>query len=329
MMTGPGMMGRSMFADFRSAMTEALGLSMVAAFLAAVVISVFVSRRVVAPVQSMLLASKSIAQGHYDQRIRVPGESSLEEADELGQLAHSFNRMAGNLQETEARRRQLIGDVAHELRTPLTVIQGSIEALIDGKLPADPDHLGLIYREAERLTRLVNDLQELSRVEAGAYSLERKPVSVDTLVTALQARLGRQFEDKGVSFSTDLPANLPPVSADEDRVGQVLLNLVGNALQYTPSSGEVKISAARQKNEVWIAVSDSGLGIPAEHLPHVFDRFYRVDKSRSRAGGGSGIGLTVARHLVEAHGGRIWVESPGPGKGSTFTFTIPVDLRPQ
>ena len=323
LMGGQGQMGRVMFEDFRSAVTEALSLSMVAAFLAAVVISAFVSRQVVAPVQSMLKASKSIAQGHYDLRIRVPGDSSVEESDELAQLAHSFNQMASNLQETENRRRQLIGDVAHELRTPLTVIQGSIEGLIDGKLPSDPDHLQQIYQEAERLTRLVNDLQELSRVEAGAYPLERKPVSVEALITALNTRLGRQFEDKGVTLSADLPSGLPEVMADEGRIGQVLLNLAGNALQYTPSGGQVKITASRHKGEVWIAISDTGIGIPAEHMPHVFDRFYRVDKSRSRAGGGSGIGLTVARHLVEAHGGRIWVESPGPGKGSTFTFTLP------
>jgi signal transduction histidine kinase len=324
MMGGQGPMGRVMFEDFRSAVTEALGISMVAAFLAALVISAFVSRQVVAPVQSMLQASKSIAQGHYDRRIRIPGDSSVEESDELGQLAHSFNQMASNLQETETRRRQLIGDVAHELRTPLTVIQGSLEGLIDGKLPLDPDHLQQIYQEAERLTRLINDLQELSRVEAGAYSLERSPVSVDALVTALRTRLGRQFEDKGVALSVELPVGLPQVSADEDRIGQVLLNLAGNALQYTPSGGQVQITASRHKDDVWIAIADSGTGIPEEHLPHIFDRFYRVDKSRSRAGGGSGIGLTVAHHLVEAHGGRIWVESPGPGKGSTFTFTLPV-----
>jgi signal transduction histidine kinase len=323
MMGGQGPMGRVMLTDFRSAVTEALGLSLVAAFLAAVVISAFVSRQVVAPVRSMMQASKNIAEGHYDLRIQVPAKGSLEDSDELAQLAHSFNQMAGNLQETEARRRQLIGDVAHELRTPITVIQGSLEGLIDGKLPADPDHLAQIYLEAERLTRLVNDLQELSRVEAGAYSLEKKAISVETLVADLKKRLGSQFEDKGVAFSADIPSSLPDVMADEGRIGQVLLNLAGNALQYTPTGGWVKVSAVPRNSEVWISVTDNGSGIPPEHLPHVFDRFYRVDKSRSRAGGGSGIGLTIARHLVEAHGGRIWVESSGPGQGSTFTFTLP------
>jgi histidine kinase len=171
---------------------------------------------------------------------------------------------------------------------------------------------------------LVNDLQELSRVEARAYELHRKPVSVQAVVDATVSRLGRQFEEKGVALETDLPPDLSPVYADEDRLGQVLLNLVGNALQYTAAGGRVAIRASRQRDEVYVSVTDTGIGISAEHLPHLFDRFYRVDKSRSRAGGGSGIGLTIARHLVEAHGGRIWAESPGLGKGSTLTFTLPL-----
>jgi len=174
------------------------------------------------------------------------------------------------------------------------------------------------------LQRLVDDLQELSRVEAGAYELHRRPVAVSALVADTLARLGRQFEEKDVSLQTDLPDDLPPVLVDQDRIDQVLLNLAGNALQYTPAEGKVRIAAQQQEGEVRIAISDTGIGIPAEHLPYLFTRFYRVDKSRSRAGGGSGIGLTIARYLVEAHGGRIWSESPGPGRGSTFTFTLPV-----
>jgi len=221
-------------------------------------------------------------------------------------------------------RRELIGDVAHELRTPLTAIKGSMEGLIDGVLPSEVETYQLIYAEADRLERLVNDLQELSRVEAGAYELIRKPISVSSLVESAAARLSRQFEDKGVTLESKVPANLPPALADEDRIGQVLLNLVGNALQYTPPGGHVRIAASRRGHEVHVSITDTGIGISPEHLPHLFTRFYRVDKSRSRAGGGSGIGLTIARHLVEAHGGRIWVESPGAGRGSSFTFTLPL-----
>jgi histidine kinase len=235
--------------------------------------------------------------------------------------------MAAQLEHIEATRRELIGTVAHELRTPLASIKGSMEGLIDGVLPAETSIFQRIYREADRLQRLVYDLQELSRVEAGAFDLNVKPVPVADLVESTVARLGYQFEEKGVVLETDISDYLPPVGADEDRIGQVMLNLVGNALQYTPAGGQVRISGRRQGAEVRVSVSDSGIGITTEHLALIFTRFYRVDKSRARAGGGSGIGLTIAKHLVEAHGGCIWAESPGPGQGSTFTFTLPVTAR--
>ena len=231
--------------------------------------------------------------------------------------------MAASLEQTEVMRRQLIADVTHELRTPLTAVKGSMEGLIDGVLPADEGTFQQIISEAERLQRLVNDLQELSRVEAGAYELNIHSIRVSDLLTTIKARLGRQFEEKGVILEITLPNDLLQVLADEDRIGQVLLNLVGNALQYTPPGGKVQVTAAAQRDEVYIAVSDSGMGIPAEHLPHLFTRFYRVDKSRSHAGGGSGIGLTIAKYLVEAQGGSIWAQSEGAGRGSTFTFSLP------
>jgi histidine kinase len=167
-------------------------------------------------------------------------------------------------------------------------------------------------------------LQELSRVEAGAYELNPQPTMPKRLVDGVVSRLGHQFEGKGVALETDVHPNLPPVRADEDRIGQVLLNLVGNALQYTPSGGQVCLSVRSEGDRVRFSVEDTGIGIPPEHLPNIFERFYRVDKSRSRAGGGSGIGLTIARHLVEAHGGEIQATSDGPGQGSTFSFALPL-----
>jgi len=320
----PRLLGVSLFTNFRAGVTEALTIATLAAFVAAVLVSVFVSRQVVAPVREMMLASQRVAEGHYDERVNVTGDIGRDELDELGELALSFNQMAARLERVESMRRQLIGDVAHELRTPLATIKGSMEGLIDGVLPPDAETFQQIHREADRLQRLVDDLQELSRVEAGAYELHRRPVAVSALVADTLARLGRQFEEKDVSLQTDLPDDLPLVLVDQDRIDQVLLNLAGNALQYTPAEGKVRIAAQQQEGEVRIAISDTGIGIPAEHLPYLFTRFYRVDKSRSRAGGGSGIGLTIARYLVEAHGGRLWAESPGPGQGSTFTFTLPV-----
>ena len=324
---GMGMMETSvdleddLFSNFRNAVNEALTRAALAAFVAAVAVSLFISQQVVTPVREMMVASQYVANGHYEERVRVPGDPS--QADELAQLALSFNRMAEKLDQTENMRRQLIGDVSHELRTPLTTIKGSMEGLIDGVLEPTAEIFQQIQREAERLQRLVTDLQELSRVEARAVPLEVQPVDYGKLVETVCKHMQNQFEDKGVNWHTEIAPALPYILVDEDRISQVLINLVGNALQYTPENGLVSVTVSQVGEEIHTRVRDTGIGIPVEHLPHVFTRFYRIDKSRSRAGGGSGIGLTIAKHLVEAHGGRIWAESEGAGKGSTFIFTLP------
>ncbi|NIT54435.1 MAG: cell wall metabolism sensor histidine kinase WalK [candidate division Zixibacteria bacterium] len=326
-MMGSSMMGMDLNADlftnFRTAVNEALTIAALAAVISAIVVSIFVSRQVVTPVQEMMVASRYIAAGHYDERVNVPGNLSKDDLDELSQLALSFNQMAEKLEKVESMRRQLIGDVSHELRTPLTAIKGSMEGLMDGVLPENDETYMGIYREADRLQRLVNDLQELSRVEAGAYELDLHPLDLLVVISAVVKRLELQFKEKGVLLEVDVPDDLPSIQADEDRIGQVLLNLVGNALQFTPSGGSVVVSAAQRNKEIKISVSDTGIGISPEDIENIFTRFYRVDKSRSRAGGGSGIGLTISKYLVEAHGGRIWVESAGLDRGSTFTFSLP------
>ena len=318
-MGGMQAMQTDLFTNFRAAVTEALLISTAAALISAIVVSLFVSRRVVTPIRQMMEASQRVAAGRYRERVDVAGE------DELGQLAQTFNQMAVTLEQTEAMRRDLIANVAHELRTPLASIKGYMDGMLDGVLPAEPDTYHQIYQEADRLQRLVNDLQELSQVEAGAFELNRRLLDVSELIRQTAARLRPQFEEKGVSLTLNLPPGLPLIPADEDRFNQVLLNLAGNALQYTPSGGTVTIAAQIQNpEEMLISIHDTGLGIAAEHLPHLFNRFYRVDKSRSRAGGGSGIGLTIAKRLVEAHGGRIWATSEGNGQGSTFSFSLPL-----
>jgi len=322
---GTQQMETDLFANFRAAVTESLLLATVAALITAIVVSFFVSQRVVIPIRQMMQASRRIAAGHYRERVQVSSE------DELGQLAHSFNQMAATLEQTESMRQDLIANVAHELRTPLATIKGYMEGLIDGVFPAQPETYQLVYREADRLQRLVKDLQALSQVEAGAFSLDYRPVALTALIQQTATRLRPQFEEKGVTLELELAPDLPPTLADEDRLSQVLLNLAGNALQYTPAGGVVTITTQLQTtssdtpNTLLITITDTGLGIPAEHLPHIFDRFYRVDKSRSRAGGGSGIGLTIAKYLVEAHGGQIWAESAGPGQGSVFRVLLPVN----
>ena len=312
---------QDLFRNFRQATIESVGLSIGAATVLALALSVYVSRRISSTVRRVMLAARRIAAGHYDERIRIDEDR---EVDEVGQLAIHFNQMAAALDRIETRRQELIGNVAHELRTPLTSIKGYMEGLIDGVLPAEPATFERIRMETDRLQRLVSDLQELSRVEAGIVPLELRPISMSALVASTVEHLKTQFVEKGVVLETQAAPRLPRVRADEDRLRQVLLNLVGNALQYTPAGGRVIVRAWASAEFVHVEVSDTGIGILPEHLPRLFDRFYREDHSRSRAGGGSGIGLTIARHLVEAHGGKITVHSAGLGQGSSFAFSIPI-----
>lgn len=323
MMSG-GMMDGSdpmsqLYIDFRTSFNDALMYAALAAMIAALALSFLFSRSVVAPLLAMSQATQRIADGRYDERVRIIGD------DELAQLAVRFNQMAEKLDQIESMRRRLIGDVSHELRTPLTAIKGSMEGLMDGILPANEETFQQINAEAGRLNNLVDDLQELSRVESYAYHLDIRPLDISSLVQTVTKRLAPQAESKRISLDLELPPDLQPALADEDRAIQVLTNLTGNALQYTPEGGKVTITAKQVAGEIQISVHDTGVGIPPEHLSHIFDRFYRVDKSRSRqAGGGSGIGLTIARAIVEAHGGNIGVQSEGEGQGSTFIFTLPI-----
>jgi histidine kinase len=306
------------YTNFQESFNESLILSVMVATAVALTASIIFSRTIVAPVQALTHASRRLAEGRYEERVPTRGR------DELGQLAKSFNQMAEQLEQVEFMRRRLIGDVAHELRTPLTAIKGSAEGLMDGVLPPNEETYRQIHTEADRLGRLVDDLQELSRVEARAYQLDLRRADAAAIIHTVIKRMQFQFDGKRVRLTSDLPPQPVILHADEDRLIQVLTNLMGNALQYTPSNGRVSVSVEAAGNEARFSVKDSGIGIPAEHLSHIFDRFYRVDKSRSRARGGSGVGLTIAKHLVEAHGGRIWAESEGEEKGSMFVFTIPL-----
>jgi histidine kinase len=330
MMSGNNMMGNAqpleieLFSNYKAAVTEALSLAAIAAMIAAVLASFLVSRQVVGPVQQMMKVSRRIAEGEYSERLKIPGDVVLNQFDELDQLTLTFNQMAEKLEKTEKMRSQLIGDVSHELRTPLAAIKGYMEGLMDGVLPGSPETYSLIHAEAGRLQRLVNDLQELSRVEDGAYQLNLESVAIPGLITKVVSHLKPQFEEKGLQLEERLEINLPNVSVDQDRITQVLINLIGNAIQFTPTGGKVVIGVNRDKSEMEISVTDTGIGISPDVLPMVFNRFFRTDKSRTRASGGSGIGLTIAQAIVRTHHGRIWVKSQGDGKGSSFHFTLPI-----
>lgn len=320
-----GMMGQhrqeltaELEASFNNSLINALITAGLAATLAAGVVSWFVSNRIVHPIQALVTLSQRIAGGHYEQRLH------LNTGDELAELVENFNRMAASLAETEGMRQRLLGDVTHELKTPLTSIKGYMEGLQDGVLPATPETFQLIHNEADRLQRLVEDLQELSRTEAGQIQLEITTCDPHQIITPVIERMRPQFREKEIELDTTIPDDLPLIRADVDRTAQVLTNLLGNALQYTPSQGHVTVNVTQRGHQLCFSIRDSGVGLASNDLERIFQRFYRVDKSRSRASGGSGIGLTIAKHLVEAQGGTIHAESAGVGKGSQFSFTLPL-----
>jgi signal transduction histidine kinase len=303
---------------FQGAINDALLVAGLVAVAVAVVVSLFVTGRISGPVRRMSLASRRIAGGNYSERVVAKSH------DELGELATNFNQMAGVLEETERRRLELIGDVAHELRTPLATLEGYLEGLLDGVIEPSKQTWAKLHDEAGRLRRLVNDLQELSRAEARQVPLNMAPVNPLEIAQIALERLSAQFREKGLELLTELSPNLPQVKADHDRAVQVLTNLLTNSLRYTPAPGKVWLNLQQRDHEIEFKVMDSGIGIAPENIPHLFERFYRVDKSRSRAWGGSGIGLTISKALVEEMGGTIRAASPGLGKGSTFSFTLPL-----
>ncbi|MEW6233542.1 MAG: ATP-binding protein [Chloroflexota bacterium] len=302
---------------FIGSVNRSLLLAVMAAGLAAVLITLALSRRIVGPVEALTAVARKMEKGDLGQRVEVRSK------DEIGELAHAFNAMAEGLARLEQLRRNMVTDVAHELRTPLSNIRGYLEALRDGLTRPSPTLIDSLYEEAMLLNRLVDDLQDLALAEAGQLNLVRQPLALAEVVRKVVNALQPQITGKDITVQVDLPADLPPINADPARVGQVLRNLLDNAIAYTPPGGEIAVAARAAGSEVEVSVQDTGIGIGPEDLPHVFDRFYRADRSRSRATGGSGIGLAIVRQLVEAHGGRVWAESE-PGQGSRFSFTLPL-----
>jgi len=312
------------FESFRSAVYKALIFAIPFALFSALIIGFSFSRQFVAPIKKMVSVSRKISEGNYKERIPIPKNVNITEMDELKQLAISFNQMTLKLEKTEDLRRQLIGDVSHELRTPLSLIKASMEALIDGLVPATNKTFYQVQLETDRLAKLVNDLQALSIIESGAYELSKQISDMHEVITTVIQNLTPQFVRKGIQIEDNFPKEKTLINIDVDRIKQVLTNILGNALKFTPKGGVIELNGEIRKDHIQISIKDSGIGISNEHLPYVFTRFYRVDKSRSRKSGGSGIGLTIAKQLVEAHGGEIWAESSGENKGTTISLTLPL-----
>lgn len=271
------------------------------------------------PVRALTFAAQKLSEGDLSQRVEVHGD------DELATLGHTFNQMAGSLQQAEASRRAMTADIAHELRTPLAVQRANLEALQDGVYPLTAENLAPVIEQNHLLTRLVEDLRTLALVDAGQIDLER----VSTDLAALVSRVVERFQPQAVSQQvklTILPENppIPDVMADPIRLEQILTNLLSNAMRYTPTGGQIELALASTPVTVLVRVHDSGPGIPDEALPYIFERFFRVDKSRARAEGGSGLGLAIARQLARAHGGDLTVANH-PSGGALFTLILPLN----
>lgn len=324
MMEG-GMMGGEMMGgpfaqaqrDFLDGLGQTLIIAGAAGVLLAIILSGLFTRQIVRPLDKVASAARRVAGGDLSQRVEIQGSS------ELAELGRSFNTMAATLHRDRELRQKMVTDIAHELRTPLSILQGNVEAMIDGVMTADTKNLNSLHQETVHLARLVEDLRTLSLAESGQLRFQPVATDLKKLSAEVIERFRTQFAQKKVAISLEAPDDLPPALADPDRTAQVLRNLLSNALQYTPEAGTVLVKLSPERKGITVSVRDTGAGISPEHLPHVFDRFYRVDRSRARSTGGSGLGLAIARQLTEAQDGQVWADSE-PGKGSTFFCHLPL-----
>ena len=314
MMVGASMRNSSLIAG----VTRAVLIAGLSAGVVGLLLALWLVRQITHPLGSLTHAAGQIALGNLG--VRVPVQSQ----DELGELATTFNAMADSLETQETLRRNLVADVAHELRTPLAGIQGTVEALQDGVFPVTTENLQTVHDQIMLLNRLVEDLRTLANAEAGQLSLDCLPLDLSELCQRHVAAFQPQARSKAIHLGIQTTA-AALVQGDEQRLGQVLNNLLDNALRHTPAGGAIQVQLSTPEGVARLAVIDSGEGIDPTALPHLFDRFYRDDPSRDRRTGGSGLGLAIARQLVQAHGGQIWAESPPAGytQGSAFMIELP------
>ncbi|OMC00776.1 two-component sensor histidine kinase [Mycobacterium sp. NS-7484] len=296
-----------------------IAVALCVATLAALIVTWYVGRRLQRSLTEVARAATAIADGHYDSRV-PPADLG----DDFDSLARSFNQMAAQLEAVDAGRRRLFSDLAHEIRTPVSVLEAYFEAIEDGVRTLDPETVSMLRQQTHRLVRFAGDAAALAQAEETQTTLTPAPVRVAAAVTDAVAAARDRFDAKGVTLDWRVPEELPPLWADPHRLAQILGNLLDNALRHTAAGGRVTIEARTgiETGTVTVTVTDTGDGIPAEHLPHVFERFYRADTARDRDHGGAGIGLAIVKALVEAHRGQIAVTSR-PGTPTTFTITLP------
>jgi signal transduction histidine kinase len=304
---------------FADAVLTALAVGVVMAIAAALVVTWLVARRLAAPVAEAAEGAYRIADGDFETRLRQPGLGP-----ELDRLTAAFNAMASRLATTEQTRRRLLTDLAHELRTPLASMQATIEAVNDGILPTDQTTLATLTDQSQRLHRLVGDLSAVSRAEERQLNLSPVMVSIQDLASEAATAARRRFEAKGIRLTADVGPTVGQVLVDPDRLAEVLGALLDNALRHTAKGGTVIITTTRHENRCLVAVTDNGDGFDPQVAAQLFERFFRGDSSRTVSGAGSGIGLTIAKAIVEAHHGQLRAHSDGPGTGATFEITLPI-----
>jgi signal transduction histidine kinase len=305
--------------DFLTNMSRATLLAGLLTLIIAVMLAIFISRKISQPISELALATNQLAEGNWSTRAKIKGDQ------EITVLADNFNLMAQKLEEAQTRRENMTADIIHELKTPLSILRGNLESLQSGALVASEETFLSLQDEVIRLTKLVEDLEVLSRLESGNLALNLQPCEISGLIDALFPIINT-LELQGKIFKSELVDDLPPLYVDRNRTLQVLINLLSNAMSYTPEGGSITLQAKKEEGFVHLTISDSGKGIEEQDLKHIFDRFYRADRSRSRRLGGTGLGLAIARGFVEAQEGKIWAEST-PGKGSTFHLLLPTVLN--
>jgi two-component system OmpR family sensor kinase len=305
---------------FFARMRQFLAVGALAAGGLGLLIGLGFSRSLSAPLQRLAWAARAVARQDFSQRVEARGSA------EMADVAQAFNEMANALEQAEQQRKNLVADVAHELRTPLTVLQGNLRAILDDVYALDKAEVSRLYDETLLLSRLVDDLRQLALADAGQLELNVQPTALGTALRLATDSLAVPADAQQVTMEVEALPELPMVQADPDRLAQILHNLLANALRHTPAGGRITVRATATGIEAQVEVRDSGEGIAPEDLPHIFDRFWRADRARSRdsqAAPRTGLGLSIAQTLVEAHGGRIWAES-APGDGATFRFTLPM-----
>ncbi len=290
---------------------------LIGATVASLLFGVLLSRWISAPLSNLSLAARQIGRRDLSPRVAVRGSLEIQE------LTQSFNQMAADLEKAETLRKNLLADVAHELRTPLTVLQGNLQAILDDVYQLDKIEIARLYDQTRQLSRLVEDLHELAQAEAEKLALDFVEIDLGKLISDITHGYAPITESTGITLKNWILEGLPTIQGDRRRLTQCIQNLLNNAIRHTPAGGEINLTARLLSDAIQIQIVDTGSGIAPEHLPHIFDRFYRADPARNRQTGGAGLGLAITRAIIKAHGGQIQIESAGLGHGSTVTFTLP------